>query len=540
MRIASLLTITAILSSACLVQGTPGSGDDEAGIPEDPYDQPGWQPASQRLVGQLPYPGYLNPPSELEYAPLAPSVLNKPELGDWASLPPKPWIPGIADVYEEPAKGDPTYWEIPSIGSQPQPTVNPTEATRSGLVGNFGFWAQLDVPETHPRPPIVWMNVLAYIGHPLFAGRYNTYGLPCSSHDNPLQNSLIFQGWDTVGPHADCWRHIVFTGVAPVSFDFPFQNDIAQFNAWLNSATASRCLDNGGEYKAVEVVDGAIVGGAVLSAPSRNGLVWLNWDEVESIQQWINVELGVGELGVLVDELLAGGFNYWPTDPDYRYSRWSTTGECAFEVRLSVAPSTTPIFNCIWKTNRACPKGMVPILPAFDADGMLGACYESGQVSTVGGYCSYPHYEVPPGAAFQPNGDLDIAPYEPNGYGVGIPNSYAVSLSPSSLAALSRAATDIETFETDDGLYLDAMTPNGERSLAQFGLEVDDAVVSLGYGEVCTGRSTRGCSISRPTRAQLEAYVFEQAIAGDMMILDVATRDGWRKRIHVLTTFNPF
>lgn len=543
MRRITIATTILLALSACPIQGTPGSGDDDAGIPEDPPDQPGWKPASDRLIGALPYPGYLNPPSELEYAPMAPSVLNKPDLGDWASLPPKPWVPGIPDVYDAPATGDPTYWEIPANSFTPEPTVTPTEETRSGLVGNFAFWAQIAVPESHPRPPVVWMNILAYVGHPLFAGRDNAFGLPCSTRENPLQNSLStgVYAWEALGPNADCERHMLFTGVSPVSANFPFQHDVAESVAKYESILQAQCLDNGGEYKVIEIGDGGeVLGGSALSAPSRNGLVWLNWDEVESIQQWINAELGIGELGVLMDYILASGFDYWPTDPTYRYSRWSTTGICAFAVRLAIKPSPVADIHCNWVNKWACPKGMVPILPSFDAEGLFGACHESGQAANVDGYCSYPHYEVPPGAAFNPNGDLDIAPLEPNGHGIGIPNSYVVSLSPGSFTELSRAYAAIELIEMSDGLMVDAFTPFGERSLAQLGLEVDDLVVGLGFAEPCEPRgTTRGCSIVNPDIASLTAYATEQALAGDMMILDVSARDGWRKRIHVVPTFQP-
>jgi hypothetical protein len=594
-----ILLITSLSLVACskIAEG----GDDEAGgdvPPQDNYNQPGWIPAAARLAdsNNKTLPGFENSVHELEYAAFAPSVFAHPnaDVSAWvdanlADPTPKPWIWGMPDLTQAPPRDgmhEPNpFYQMMSFahltGQQlndylsgvvdyvPEnlPATNPVVGLRSGLVGNNALYLQGAIPSTHPRPPIVWMNLLALATHPFYAGRSNALGQPCSTATGAWEDLLWGDDanmaenqdeWNPGHPAADCRRGVHYYGIHQVSSAFPLAPDPNESVLPEVLATAT-CLDNGGEY---EVYNGDLVGGeydsvlgngAVLSAFDRNGLVWVNTTELVKLFETLATQAPApfDQLFVVLDILQDGGFNWfgWAVDPPFRPSMWSTTGECAYKAAIEIDSS------CDWWTTVACPKHMLPVLPEFNKTAMSEACVlanvgnDAFDPQTIEGYCTFPIWGAPPGAAAPtqpPFWGVNIKPVDNSPQtGLGIPNGYVIDMSEllnrlqldaetsgSERAALASwyadVTTDVGFADVDDGVRLDPLTTAGRGFLASLDFTKSDVITSIGWGDQ---------SIRRPTTAALAMAVAQSFDAGELVMFEVEEPSGIHRFVYLFPTF---
>jgi hypothetical protein len=284
----------------------------------------------------------------------------------------------------EPDHNAPSGWSLVANGD-----------LRSGLIGNFAVWESIHgVPKAGLRPPIVtasFADILGAIqdphvpttlGDPLMSGRYNAYGFGCSTQPAAGQGSTAINVAQAPRQDAaECTAFIIWDNVSPVE---PFPYLTTEHSAIAEAVDRTACLDNGGEYHPTLASPSGIV--------ERQGLVWLNWNQLTLVQEYVNIHLIplnlLSELNVFLDFLESIGFeyNYWPSDPVYPYANWSFTGVCAHPVELQEKLSDGSL-----RTAVPCPSTYVAVLPEFDFPDP-----DDDSTFSVSGYCTLP-YAFPPG-----------------------------------------------------------------------------------------------------------------------------------------------
>lgn len=608
-RIKIPLIAALLLSLGC--SKIAAGGDDEVGEPpvdQDNFEFPGWIPASARLEF-APYnvalPGFENVPADLEYAAFAPASIAHPaDVSIWfdanlADPSAKPWIWGVPDMTGYPARdgideSHPLYemLEVNTAGLTPEqqsdwldgfldiepdrlPAVAQPYALRSGLIGNYALWITYSVPSTHPRPPIVWMNLLDLATHPFYAGRYNAYGTPCSTArghgedlywgdlDLPPAEDPYYGEGDAglmySGPNADCKRAHYYYGSHQVGPQYSFVD--GQYSVYAPDSIAQAvCLDNGGEYEVYngDLLEGEFNGdlgnGAVLSAYERNWMVWVNGTEIAKLFKTLALQTPppFDQLFVVLDILQSGGFNWtaWPISAGYRESMWSTTGVCAYPAQIEIDA------ECDWWTTLACPKTHLPIMPEFSKQGIEGQCIAANSIGdpfephVIDGFCTLPAWQVPPGFAapsHPPIWGIDARPVDNDETGLGLPGGFVIGIADAvaeMAADVDAGATEAEAIGawlaevkldldlvavTGGGIQLVPKTQDGRDFMRSVGMTTDDVIVAIGYGDE---------GIADPTIEQLGFYISttfdENAIA--MLTIDNDVRG--TQRFHYLWPVN--
>ncbi len=404
-------------------------------------------------------------PAEAEACAFAPS--SSPDADPW---PGKPWWRGLPLVEQEPLdllNAHPMYTRdaIDEMTLQPTVIVAGDGDIRSGLIGNFAIWPfKPELPTSGLRPPIVtgtFVDILTAIKHPnipttfgdpFTSGRYNAYGQPCStsSYIPDWFHSMIE---DHVGsePNAlECAAVVTWQQADPIDPMYPFPNsddDDPSFDATMRATGAARCLDNGGQY---------LPALAAASMADRNGLLWLNWDELDQIKVWIGTHL-VGNpiyqtLMVAFDlfEDLGKESLYWPLDPEWPWSRWSYTGICAHPAELRMADNDITV-----KTWLGCPRGMHAVMEKFDPPQQPDPNWK------VEGYCTFDHQMPPSDGAAAPTvfPELKIGK---KGHGF----DGAIYVAPLPRETALRWAESLRATPTSDGLQIHAVNEVG-RALLQ-------------------------------------------------------------------------
>jgi hypothetical protein len=480
-------------------------GDDEYGDPveqtPDDFNVPDWPDARIRLANYEPYagdqPNELNgvivdeelaatAPEEREYAAFSPSTPPQPDHQTgkcvYCGWPSKPWMKGIPEI---------PYW---TWNAQHAPTANGAWATaksdwggqqgdlRSGLVGNYGVYmpstastgnSVLYCPDEHPRPPIcsnLWMQV----GHPLIAGRYNLYGLACSTARLGI--------FDDEDPNDDCMRHYD-VGISLAAPGYPTVWGVGSY---------AQCLALGETYRP-EI--------GLLTQHTRNGLTWLNLREMHDL---LNFLADTAEPAEILLEAIpwwdyaASQWNYVNIDDTpWRHSEWSKTGECSFPSAISIAhsqPTDISIPPCHPVTRHPCPETHTAVLPPFNQAWMLASCADNESYSEeVVGFCGLPYFDwVANEAALMPDGSIDpIVQFDlaNNGYHRGF--NLRLDAMPDEL--IEEWSQSVLFVPTDDGVRLDlprvaagdqvaaARYATGLALLAEFGLKPGDRIVSIDH-----------------------------------------------------------
>lgn len=386
-------------------------------------------------------------PAEVETCAFAP--VSSPDADPW---PGKPWWRGLPLVEQEPLdvlNAHPMYTRD-AIDENNQPTVIVAGDgdIRSGLIGNFAIWPFTGLPTSGLRPPIVtgtFLDVLTAIedpntptilGDPFHSGRYNAYGQPCNStsYIPDWFHSMIE---DHVGskPNAlECAAMVTWQHADPLGEQYPFpDSEDPSFDGTMRAVGATRCLDNGGQY---------LPGLAAVTMAERNGLLWLNWDELDQIKVWITANLGGNPLFqtllVAFDQFEDLGKEplYWPLNPAWPWSRWSYTGICAHPAELRMADSDIAI-----ETWLGCPRGMSAVMPEFDPPQQPDPNWK------VEGFCTFPHQMPPSDGAAGPTAFPELKIGKP-GHGF----DGAIYIAPLTRETALRWAESLEAIPTADGL----------------------------------------------------------------------------------------
>jgi hypothetical protein len=416
-------------------------------------------------------------PAEVETCVFAPATN---ESDPW---PGKPWWVGLPLVELEPldlVNAHPMYTReaIDEMTNQPTVIVAGDGDIRSGLIGNFAIWPFSILPTSGLRPPIVtgtFLDLLTAIedpdtptilGDPFNTGRYNAYGQPCSS-------SSYIPDWfhsmieDHVGsqPNAlECAAMVTWQHAEPLGEEFPFpDSEDPSYDGTVRAAGATRCLDNGGQY---------LPGLAAVTMADRNGLLWLNWDELDQVKLWVAANTVGNDL--LATILVAFDFFeskgeslYWPLNPAWPWSRWSYTGICAHPAELRLADNDTKI-----KTWLGCPRGMVPVMPE-----VVDPPQQPDPNWKHEGFCTFPYQMPPSDGAAGPTLFPELKIGKP-GHGF----DGAIYVAPLSRETALRWVKSIKAIPTPDGLEIHAVNDLGRALLHTVSLP-DGALLRSMHGE---------------------------------------------------------
>jgi hypothetical protein len=308
-------------------------------------------------------------------------------------------------------------------------------------------------------------NIPTTMGDPFLSGRYNAYGQPCSSSSYVPDwfHSMIE---DHVGsePNAlECAAMVTWQHAEPLDEKYPFpDSEDPAYDGTMRAVGATRCLDNGGQY---------LPGLAAVSMADRNGLLWLNWDELDQVKLWIAANVG----GNALFETLLVAFDffeskgeslYWPINPAWPWSRWSYTGICAHPAELRLADNDIKI-----KTWLGCPRGMVPIMPKVDPPQQPDPNWK------LEGFCTFP-YQMPPSiGSAAPTVFPELKIGKP-GHGF----DGAIYIAPLTRETALRWAESIEAIPMRDGLQLFAVNDMGRALLDAVSLP-DGAILIGIHGE---------------------------------------------------------
>lgn len=232
----------------------------------------------------------------------------------------------------------------------------------------------------------------------------------------------------------------------------------------MRAAAATRCLDNGGQY---------LPALAAVTMADRNGLVWLNWDELDQIKVWIATELsGIAIFQALLVafdkfELEAEEYLYWPINPAWPWSRWSYTGICAHPAELRMADNDIAI-----KTWLGCPRGMIPVMPDLDDPPQ-----QPDPNWKLEGFCTFPHQMPPSDGAAAPTVFPELKIGRP-GHGF----TGAIYIAPLPRETVLRWAESLEAVPTSDGLQIHAVNDVGRALLDTVSLP-DGAILRSMHGK---------------------------------------------------------
>lgn len=497
------MVFVAVALAACGTQLNSGGGDDDFGEPvdntPDDYNAPEWVNAHELLVDVEPYladqPSAINntivdpelaatPPIEREYAAFAPFTPPQPDHQTgkcvYCGWPSKPFMKGLPEF---------PYATWQNAGGAYQPFDASADDfghqqgdLRTGLIGNFTIHTptlQDGVTvdfcgDQHPRAPIC-TPLVAQIGHPFIAGRYNDYGLACS-----LQDTYAHL------PGEECSRHYIL-GVNQVAPGYPIAMGIGEPGLGDDTpydGANSLCIAMGETYRP-EI--------GVLTAGQRGGSTYLNIREFGDLVSFVQVTLSP------VTELLEA-IPWWDytneqwdyvTDLDeaaWRWSEWSTTGECGFKAGIRY------LFNagdntCVGRTWSACPVTHFAVLPPFlgegDGEGLKWECEASGVNQEVTGFCGLPFFDWTPG---NENASGSIKKMD---ISTGYHRGYQLDFSKMDSALLTDWGNALALTPTEDGLRVElpVLRPNdpesvrlhaiGEDLLAMFDLQSGDRIVSI-------------------------------------------------------------
>lgn len=464
---------------------------------------------------------------DLERCPYVPS--SHPTEGGWTG---KPYWRGIADVVlvwlegigEGPLDADEQHpvwsWHDPNEDGVVPHLAN-EEDYRSGLIGNFAIWIDGGgVPSKGNRPPIVTASFAdvtgslpTMIGNPFLAGRYNVYGLPCSTatagnlwtaYSDEFQNN----------ENVDCMANVMFEGADEAHELYPHSPGDPDDRA-LDVAV---CLDNGGEY------DPAL---AALTSGERDGMVYLNWDELALVQQYVVQELskhpGWEEITVFMDflENLGYEWNYWPSDPDYPYSRFSSTGICGHPAELRAVVVNDDLVE--FRTQIGCPTGMRAVFPDFPLP-LIEDIEAHGW--SLEGYCTYSYAVAPP-----PNVGITVVPQITVGLaGNGFDGARYVEVTDLPRDVLDSWMSSFTTTQAEDGIVITAATFDGRDLLTA--LDIPDGSTMLAVDHLLLGADGDG----EPMTEMLELAVYVDAVtaSGRYVTAMFDTPDGVRMTRHIV------
>ncbi len=444
------------------------ASDDEVGGDPKPNSEPPEGPnppewmCKERLPSTLVVDGKLNYAHELERCPYAPSTSPEDGEGYYDAWPGKPWWDGLPQVNifsDWPLRQHPMYaWRDPDSVTL-KPYHDSIEDYRSGMIGNIGLYTT-GIPTIHPRVPIVAINATEMVGHPFYAGRNNMYGQPCSTIEPDVNPNQWTDLLTDVYPHstnAECQAVVDYYGVRAAHANYPLSA-----SSQINARATATCLDNGGHFEPSQ---------ALLSALQRQGLIWLNWDEFQDIQQQVVAELVLlQDLIVWIDLLLDNGWDYWPLDAEWPWSRWSHTGLCGHSVRLLGKQATHQIV-----TETACPRHMVAVLPTFNVKQVIE------NEESVFGYCTFPHQTPPPGVGIKPDGSLDEVT-TCFGSQCGFQGAKYVWLAAFDEDKIGDWLSAVGFTQTTAGIQVDPANALGREILAK--LDVDPGSIILGVNEL--------------------------------------------------------
>lgn len=549
-----LILTPALLASACSYVNTPNNNDGETGGevplnegPQEVSNPPEW--VCRERAPKVTLAGHDQPIPEIERCYYSPHSKDydgdgQAETEPWG-WPGKPHWRGLPTVmhwiqnFNPMAGHHPTYvWHDPNLSGAVDGWDDPddgwtlhnrnaqhpwlpehTHDFRSGLIGNFALWIG-GVPSMHPRPPIVtasFIDVLnpdlpTIIGHPFYEGRYNAFGVPCST--TPPNDSSWSHVWSDVitsqfkySTDADCQAWVEWYGVQAAHPNYPMINSSDDVMMGI-AQDGAQCLDNGGVYKVSE---------AALTAVNRNGLIWINWGEFwEDFVLWIQTNHPeVHALIVALDYLQGAGWESWPTDPPYPYNNWSVTGVCSHPVTLRIYENGTV------RTSVPCPDGMVAELPEIDDVIELDEIFDYEEVH---GYCTIPHQlEVPPVLADAT--PIDVITTARKGH--GFDGAKYVDLTRIDQPMLEAWATAVTFTEGPTGIQVTATNQLGRDLLTAF---------SIPEGSRITGLN-RLTMLDNPTTGEPGATAWDAAIEvdraignGEFLFVLVDTPD--RRKLH--------
>jgi hypothetical protein len=381
-------------------------------------------------------------------------------------------------IFVEPDYNLPRGWALVADGD-----------LRSGLIGNFAVWESVSgVPDSGLRPPVVtssFADVLGAIqnpqipttlGDPLMSGRYNGWGFGCSTKrasDVDITTTIVKQA--PRQEDAECTAWVIWDNVGPVHGQlYPYMS--SEHVAIGEAVDSAECLDNGGEYHPVLASPSALV--------ERQGLVWLNWDQLTAVQAYVQVHLAplgvLEELNVFLDFLESLGFeyNYWPSDPLYPYARWSFTGVCAHPVELR-AKTSGPHYGSI-RTTKPCPLSYLPVLPDIEFPDLDDEVEVGHWVAE--GYCTLVQ-ALPPGPGMAgPTAVPEITVGKP-GHGF----SGAIYLERPTDSTFARWAKAVELAPDRDGIVIKARDQLGREILQAVNVPDGSRIVGSGTDVTALG-----------------------------------------------------
>ena len=571
-----LATTLVFFSTACgytqsVIDGDETGGDSKPNqSPSEIENPPQWHCKERipivTLVAAIPQPDQLeNAVLDAHEAEVCAYAVST-DLHD--PVPPKPYWRGLPDMFNdylaafnnfdlaELGEEDPAFNLHPNFVRRDFDYVNPGDwyvtgaaEERSGLIGNFAFWMNEDyaylgslfsVPDSGHRPPIVTGTIFdlfadvigelplspPWSGTVTTTGRYTAYGIPCNTKDPSFDYSTTPLVRDVAIDYqrhedAECAAFVMFDEIMQAHTLYPFEgmNEAhAYTQAEVRAFDAAACLDNGGEY---------LTPAAALTSGERNGLIWVNWTQIDSMIEFLqstfspDVQEAVNDALIFLDWLESQGWswNLWPLNPAWPWSNWSFTGVCAHPVQLSSTAQGEI------RTRVPCPRSYIPVVPDFNPPDPEVEDYPELDWR-VDGYCTLPMQIAPMESAI----NRTLAPQIKIGkQGHGFSGAiYVEPMTPGTLELLSNSLS-LTKLNDAPGISIGAKDGNGEELLSSMNVPVGSVVVGTNLN----------IDSADPTVNEMVAGVDNHLARGQIVMLLLDDPNGKRLHRYIVPTPTP-